>query len=250
MPWTQYRQNLEDEVQPPEWDVRQIRDLGDIFLVESLPRDDAFYAYAAETLEVGRLDLTLGDLTDDQIVAICDHRAVLRRARRRVEQTLTQLPRSAGPPPRECPRQPDTRGGAYSEFFRSRDLAFADYLHATRERLERLDGDARPFAVFVYSHTHLPDRGFSPTQEGWQPEIVNTGAWQRVIYPLRLERTREAQGVPEQDMLRALQPEDLPPCYAFVRLAPYADVPDPSLRYWRRGDGGEWEIAAACREGY
>ena len=251
MPWAQYRSNLEEEVQPPEWDLDQIRRTqGDAFLVESLPADDPFHDHAAAVLEEGRLDLSLGDLSDAELVAICDHRAVLRRARRRLEQTVTQLAKTPGPAPRECPRQEHTLGGVYSEFFRARDLAFGRYLDGVRQRLAATRDTGEPFQTFVYSHTHLPARGFSPTRGAWTPRVVNTGAWQRVIYPRDLEQRRAEREIAEADVLQMIRPEDLPPCYAFVQVEPYTTAPEPSLRFWRRSEEGTWGIAGACHVGY
>ena len=45
-------------------------------------------------------------------MAVCDYRAAIRRARRRMERVLTQLA-GVGPPIAECPRLPDTVGPAF-----------------------------------------------------------------------------------------------------------------------------------------
>ena len=248
MPWSQYRSNLEGEVQPPEWDIEKIRlTETSSFLVESLPADDPFRNYATTALEKNRLALSLSDLSDEELVAICDHRAILRRARRRLEQTITQLAKTPGPAPRECPRQENSFGGVYSDFFRSRNHIFSRYLEEAQQHGEP-DGIST-FKAFIYSHTHLPDRGFYPTQN-IDLRAVNTGAWQRTIYPRKLEQLRNEQKISETSVLSEIQPDDLPACYAFVQVAPYTTTPKPTVQYWRLSETNEWGIASACQVGY
>jgi len=250
MPWTQYRSNLEEEVQPPQWDIEKIRlTENSSFLVESLPADDPFRNYAATALEKNHLAFSLSDLSDEELVAICDHRAILRRARRRLEQTITQLVKTPGPAPRECPRQENSFGGVYSEFFRSRNNIFSRYLGEVQQRGDLNDTNFSTFKAFIYSHTHLPDRGFYPTQNT-DLRVINTGAWQRTIYPRKLEQLRNSRKIPTNSVLSEIRPKDLPSCYAFVQIAPYTTTPKPVVQYWRLGGTNEWGIAGSCQVGY
>ena len=122
----------------------------------------------------------------------------------------------------------------------------------------------QPPAVLVHGHTHVADRGqegaislaaghltiprqgFSPVRGAVAPVVINGGAWQRTITPVQFEQIEMARGLPRADLLRALQPEDLPACYSFVHIAPYTDAPAPNVRYWRQSAAGEWGIAAGC----
>ena len=118
--WQQFRLDLDGgDVQPPEWDLAATRRRGAAFLVESLVPDDRFRGLAEGALKEGSLPIDLGELTDQEIVAICDYRAALRRARRRLERSLTQVPH-VGPAVTECARVPATRGSAFEYFWRSR----------------------------------------------------------------------------------------------------------------------------------
>ena len=56
--------------------------------------------------------MSVGELIDPEIVAICDDRAALRRARRRLERTLTQVAHM-DPAITECAGVPATRGSAF-----------------------------------------------------------------------------------------------------------------------------------------
>jgi hypothetical protein len=261
MSWQQFRMELSDgEVQPPRWEIAQVRAQGSAFLVSALPDDDPFKPLAGTALADGRLAKSMDELTDDEVAAVCDYRAALRRARRRFETAVTQFaPR--GPVVAECPRTPETRGGTFSYFWQSRDLEFARHLEMVARRLP---GPPRPIKVFVHGHTHLPDRGqtganlvsggllkipmegFSPVRGALSPIAINGGAWQRTITPAQLDRIKTERNLSDRDMMRSLQPEELAPCYSFVHIPPYTDTPTPSVRYWRQSARGDWALATGC----
>ena len=127
MSWQQFRMELDDgDVEPPVWDIAQARSQGGALLGSSLPDDDPLRPVAVRALKNGTLDAAAAALTDDEIVTLCDYRAAVRRARRRFEPVVSQFaPR--GPVVAECPRTPETRGGAFDYFWRSRDFASAPH---------------------------------------------------------------------------------------------------------------------------
>jgi UDP-2,3-diacylglucosamine pyrophosphatase LpxH len=260
MSWQQFRMEIDDgEVQPPVWDLFQVRAQGAAFLVSTLPDDDRFKPLAAKALADGRLAKSVEALSDDEIVAICDYRAAMRRSRRRFEAPVSQFsPR--GPVVTECPRSPETRGAIFDYFWQSRDLMFGRHLEAVTRRLP---GGVRP-DVFVHGHTHLPDRaqtganmisggllkipmeGFSPVRFALTPVIINGGAWQRTITPAQLERIKVDRKLSDADLLRALQLDELAPCYSFVHIPAYSDHPPAAVKYWRRTAAGNWAIETGC----
>jgi UDP-2,3-diacylglucosamine pyrophosphatase LpxH len=260
MSWQQFRMELDGgETEAPTWDLAQARAQGGALLVSSLPDDDRFKPLAAKALADGRLTQSAGELTDEELVALCDYRAASRRARRRGEPFLVQFtPR--GPIVTECPRTPDSRGSLFDYFWRSRDQLFLRHLEGVARRMP---GGEAP-TVLVHGHTHVADRGqegaitlaaghltiprqgFSPVRGAVAPVAINGGAWQRTITPVQFEQIEMARGLPRADLLRALQPEDLPACYSFVHIAPYTDAPAPNVRYWRQSAAGEWGLAAGC----
>ena len=104
-----------------------------------------------------------------------------------------------GPPVRECPRHPDSRGGLFDYFWRTRDRIYGDRLAAAQAGRPP---DAAPIAVFVHNHTLLVDwrqrvleltrlgrtvivDGFSPVRNALAPVVVNGGPWQRTITPVQ-----------------------------------------------------------------
>ncbi len=256
MSWQQFRMDLDrGDVEPPEWDLARVRESGPRFLVESLADDDRFKPVAAGALDAGRLTALMESLGDDELTALCDHRAALRRARRRFERILTQLD-PTGPPLAECPRTPETAAPRFEYFWRSRDRVFGRHLEQMT--------DPRPVAVMVHGHTHLADYrqgnftrveagrtyvvdGFSPVRGAATPVVINGGAWQRTATPRQLDEYRRRRGVSDAELLESLRPEQLPPCYGFVQIDPYAERPDPPvLRYWRQDRDGTWAMAPRC----
>ena len=70
--------------------------------------------------------------------------------------------------------------------------------------------------------------------------MINGGAWQRTITPVQLASRQAGKD------LRAIQPEDLAPCYSFVQIAAYDSAPAPGVRYWRPDGSGAWTIGSSC----
>ena len=256
MSWQQFRMDLDrGDVEPPAWDLGEVRAAGPRFLVDSLADDDRFKPVAARALDAGRLTALMEALGDDELTALCDHRAALRRARRRFERILTQFD-PTGPPVAECPRTPETAAPRFEYFWGSRDRVFGRHLEQM--------ADPRPVAVMVHGHTHLADYrqgnftrveagrtyvvdGFSPVRGAATPVVVNGGAWQRTVTPRQLDEHRRRRGVSEAGLLESMRPEQLPPCYSFVQIEPYTERPEPPmLRYWRQADDGTWTMAPRC----
>lgn len=252
--WQQFRMELDDgDVEPPGWVISDVRVQGGAFLLSTVPDDDPIRPFLVAALKVSDLDTAARSLRDDEIVMLCDYRAAVRRARRRFEPAVTQFaPR--GPAVTECPRTPETRGGLYDYFWRSRDNGYLDYVDQV---VKRLSPNASP-TVFVLGHTHLADRaqdranmisgglltipmqGFSPKRKALTPIVINGGAWQRTITPVQLDRRLADRP------FSSLVPEDLAPCYSFVAIRPYAEAPSPQVQYWRRDDAGAWSVAQDC----
>ena len=215
--WQQFRMDLDDgEVQPPEWDLKKIRADPGAFVSTSLPGDDPFAAHAkklpaAELADVGAA------LTDQQIVAVCDYRAAVRRARRRMERVLTQLA-GVGPPIAECPRMADTVGSAFEYYWRSRDRQVRDHV-----------GNPQGLDAIVFGHTHLLDRPYRPFGEDG-PVVVTSGAWQRTIHPNDLKQIDAPL-------------ESLPACYSFIHISAASGTRSPQPRSWRLRDQQQWGMA-------
>jgi len=215
--WQQFRMDLDDgEVQAPEWDISRVRADPGAFMAASLPSDDPF-AKVLKTIAPDILSPVGSQLSDQEIVAICDYRAAIRRARRRMERVLTQLP-GVGAPMAECPRVPHTVGSAFEYYWRSRDRQVVQHVPA-----------ATTLDVIVFGHTHLLDRPFRPLGDAGVV-VVTSGAWQRTIHPNNLE----AIDAPL---------ESLPACYPFVQIAASAGARTAQPRWWRLNERQQWTIS-------
>jgi UDP-2,3-diacylglucosamine pyrophosphatase LpxH len=216
--WQQFRMDLDDgEVRAPAWDLARIR--GDLaaFVSASLPSDDPFLA-GVKTIPPPIATAVGAELSEAQIVAVCDYRAAIRRARRRMERVLTQLA-GVGPPTIECPRLPATVGPAFEYYWRSRDQQVAQ--HVTRRA--GLD-------VIVFGHTHLLDRPFRPLG-GDGPMVVTSGAWQRTIHPLAITQLDAPL-------------ESLPACYSFVRIPVGRGTRTTESSSWRLNAQQQWTMTS------
>jgi len=235
----QFSKALGDKGAPPEWDVKQIFEQGEEFLVESLPTDHPFFNEAKDALAKGQLAKSFKQLSEKDIVAICDERATLVKLQSRTSTKLTIA---------ECPRKKATLGAAVEYLLRSRDAILTEHLEKT---CLLLSGCREPrFKVFVYSHTHLAVSGFSPRKGDWQPIVLNTGAWQRVITPEQLTAKIKKLDLNEKEVLLTLMPEDLPPCYSVILVKAYTrdEGPAPLLQYWTKINGAGWSLADQCSQ--
>ena len=254
MSYQQFRLTDYSQGQPPVWDLTKVRAEGAAFLVGSLAEDDPFMPIAASALAEGRLSGSMDELTDAELVAICDYqRGAVRRARRRME-SLNQFP-ARGPAVPECPRTQETEGSEFGYFWRTRDLTVLRRLETVTAEMER---DGRRILVFVRNHTHLADRsqqlynqlvpqGFSPIRDAATPIVINGGAWQRTITPLQLDRLKTNRDTTLRDLLGSLGLDELPPCYGFVHIEPYSDTPAPAVQFWRQNGDAPWGLSASCR---
>ena len=216
--WQQFRMDLDDgDVQAPVWDLSRIRAELSAFMAASLPIDDPF-APVAKTIAPANLAAAGAQLSDQQIVAICDYRAAIRRARRRMERVLTQLSGVGAPIP-ECPRKSDTVGSAFEYYWRSRDQQIVQHIP-----------HAKDLDVIVLGHTHLLDRSFRPLGDQGVA-VVTSGAWQRTIHP---------------NDLKAIDAplESLPACYSFVQIPAAAGPRTAQGRTWRLNEQQQWTIGS------
>jgi hypothetical protein len=232
--WTQIGQSLggRDGVR---WDTATIRKRGNHFFAESIPNDDPLRPLVVKSIATRTFGIKLSDLKEEELQGICDVRAAIV-----AEDTRNHKPLRVT----LCPKA--NLGAAVGNLITSRDSIFQQYLSDTLTRL-RTRGNARPFSLFVFAHTHLPEASYSPferSSSNWRPIVINSGAWQRTLSEQQLESYRSSRRLRARDVLR-LQPEDLPPCYAVVTIPPYGTSPRSLLRYWKKV-GNDWLFANTC----
>ena len=232
--WEQMYQSLKEKKgEPAQWDVTKIREKeGNRFFIESFSQDDPFRAATEEALNKGNLKLSLDDLKEDEIIALCDKRAALKE----MKKSIT-----------ECPLKDGKLGAAAQNVFRSRNAVYGEHLKNTYKLLKQTGKTQRHFNYFIYGHTHRRDPGFHPLENGnWDPVVMNSGAWQRVVESEQLEQIIKAEGLSSDEVLTKLELEKLPPCYTVIKIEPYKEKPDPLLLYWREDKQGEWGFSERC----
>jgi UDP-2,3-diacylglucosamine pyrophosphatase LpxH len=232
--WSQLSSSLGGPEDHPDWDVPAIRAKGNEFLAESVPQGDAVRDAAKSQAAQGTLGLSIGDLSEDDIIEICNLRKALSDADYSQHRTPTVT---------VCPLA--KLGAITQPLLSSRRKVFQKHFDDTYERLAQANRIERPFQLFVYSHTHKSDRGFRPLAgSSWDPYVVNTGAWQRTVTPDQLAVIQKRHHLDDKNVL-TLQPEDLPPCYPVILVPPYPDMPKSKLQFWEK-KGASWSLGASC----
>ena len=91
----------------------------------------------------------------------------------------------------------------------------------------------------------LPCAPAPETKSLWDPIVVNSGAWQRVVYPDQVAALRQKAAERQKDVLE-LRPEDLPACYSAVLIDMTQRPLGPELLWWHHSmDRARWELVPA-----
>jgi hypothetical protein len=173
--------------------------------------------------------------TDQEISAICDYRFNLYAK----DPGRSQV--------RPCPRS--SLGGTLQAAVRRRDAILRQHLDLVQKTLRgsRSKANENQFALFVSSHTHSANSGFSPFTDPnapWKPWVVNTGAWQRTVTPSQIDALKNSRRMTDAAVL-TLTPEDLAACYPVVIIRPYAGNPESQLLWWRTR-ASKWSFESTC----
>ena len=178
-------------------------------------------------------------LSDEELIAICDRRALLR---------------NTGLDIQECPQEAPALGAIRESivefiFKRAVENKFRDHLRNALADLRATKRTNRVFDAFVFSHTHRADPGFSvPLSNDFTVRVVNTGAWQRVISPTALRTMLKRNGISDAQALAYLTFERMPECYTFVLVTTNVGKTVAALKFWQRGQDGKWIIADRCEK--
>jgi len=232
--WDQLGASLGGNDDHPDWDLPKIKKKGDTFFSESVPKGDTVRDAAVDQTSRGTFGLTVSDLSDDDIIEICNLRQAVFDEDTKQHRAPTVEP---------CPLA--TLGAITQPLLSSRRKIFQSHFDETLKRLSKANRSERPFQLFVYSHTHKSDRGFRPLDgSAWDPFVVNTGAWQRTATPEQLSVIQQSHHLNDKNVL-TLQPEDLPPCYPVILVSPYQDAPKSRLQFWVKKNGS-WSLGETC----
>ena len=80
----------------------------------------------------------------------------------------------------------------------------------------------------------------------WKPVVFNDGAFQRTVKPEDFEEIRACKGLDENRALEQIQPEDLAPCYPYVRAVEQGNRVQAALVWWVQEPGRPGSAKAEC----
>lgn len=251
---SQALQGLGPEGPIPQYDFKAIRETGDAFLVDSVPPTEeraALRAEAARALAQGSLKVSVKALSDEEIQTLCDVRESARAAQLKAGAvpTIAQCPQVG--PPKLGADVPGSLGGVAVDLFTTERKRFQRRFRDLRDALQQSGRPTADFQVYIYGHTHQAHTARQPfgNSPGWSPLMLNSGAWQRLATRDQLAEIRNKRGIETWQTLLALGPEDLPACYSFIFVQPYAEGQrgdiKPELLWWVRTGGG-WRVLEGC----
>jgi hypothetical protein len=229
------------------WDIKTIREkTGDRFLVESLDSDDPLHAAAEQALAQNELNFSVKDLSDEEIITVCNMRAARREAAR-----LAGKPA----PVDDCPGR-ERLGAIKTAILNTSAQRLSHRLDQVRKTLPDADRPTKDFSLYVYAHTHSEHGECRPKevvtkgligQDTWNPGVVNTGAWQRLITPQTFNQMKKSS----KKTLAQFRPEDLPACFSVIVVPAYQAnsnaKPRPKLLFWSQEDESQnWDLHEYC----
>jgi UDP-2,3-diacylglucosamine pyrophosphatase LpxH len=228
-----------------EWDLAAIRLEGDVFYEKSLAPSNPLRDEVQRLRTADQLPLRLSDLSEPEILQICDMRAAQHEAATAAEAS-----------PELCPGNKKL-GALATKLLTSYPQRLANRMEAVRRALPA-DRSTRDFGVYVYAHTHAVHGACaahdaagssSITADGkpWTPRAINTGAWQRVVSPQRFQAMKKEK--PMKPLQDYRPDDDLPACFSMVVVTPAKEGPSAEAWFWARsGPRGNWNFHMTCPE--
>jgi hypothetical protein len=232
----------------PDWNVERISKEFDVdFLISSLSSDDKIRKIAEDNKK--EIKVMPKDLSPEAIRELCDYREMLRSA------DNTNKPDS-------CPIKSGELGYVATKALNREEINMKKHLDSTYGAIRALNKKAPAFRIYIFGHTHAREHKSVDVDEGggWPIEVYNTGAFQRVVTRDQMDKIKDLkkplQGtkLTDAEVLTSIRPEDLPPCYTFVRIDPYKKEADPikakpeaKLMYWTVSSDGKWIQDTECR---
>ena len=191
----------------PKWDIPKARGKGHQLFVAALPQDDPFRAGLLGDSEQAKkaqseLDVLANDITrlpDENVKMLCEQAEIRGKS--------------------IC-KKPEL-GASIQKLLVPREWVLASHLRQRK-------ADFPDMRYFIYGHTHL-------LEEAWRPgssslgKVLNSGAFHRVIDEESFLLLVKAKGLTPEEGLKKITPEELPPCYTFVEIAPGKE---PIVRNW------------------
>lgn len=228
----------------PDWDVKSEKEKGGAFLIASFPKGDPLGSLVTANKHQLDLDGIVAMLSLDEIRQICDMRSdIVEAAKSKGE--LTKISK--------CVDKKATAGAAITRALNSEADLISKRIKEVSRGVAKDSAKSGLFSSYIFGHTHAAKgkiRAFA-AEKGWNPYVLNTGAWQRVVSPAVFERILLEKKIDKTAALRIVRLEDLPACYSFVRVSSYVKgtsaPPAPELLYWAKpSDTNSWRTFTGC----
>jgi len=231
-----------------KWNIKEIRRINDQQFVSDLSAMMEKLALRSNINKIalkkltgeGKPDVKPSDLSDDEIIGLCNLRAALLDGMSKNNLAVSV---------QNCPTtEPGTLG--IQKLLFGEDVVFRkhlqEYLKKTREALPSIGGDKPMFNIYIYGHTHGAHDGTKYKVEipgYWPPQVFNSGTWLRVIDEEGLNRLAKDLNLSESEILPKIPVEKLPARYSFVMIKPYEETPIAELKYWLLDSTNAWRIS-------
>jgi hypothetical protein len=211
------------------------------FVFDFIAPDDPLRALLEDARKAGEPTPKIGDLTQEEIRAVCAQRLVENESRP-ADALLPVCPTTAGLSAAAQALNEALLPGAKNQ-------RFQDYLVQLRGSLPAGSRPTRQIEHYVFAHTHKEEQ-FLPfsLSDTFKPAVWNDGAWQRRATPEQLCTVIKRKKYSESEALLKLQPEDLPACYPFIRAqwTQAGESPKLKLLYWVQEQGKPGSLRSGC----
>jgi UDP-2,3-diacylglucosamine pyrophosphatase LpxH len=215
-----------------DWNVHDARELGHKLFAGALDKDDPLRVklLSADSTDEwsnlrNALDATVRDdqqITDDQVRMLCNYLA---------------LRGKAGADGLQCS---PTLGAGIQSVAIPKDLVLKKHLNS------RLD-DYPNMQTYIYAHTH--ELWFDwrlPVGAGRSVDILNTGAFQRLIDDSRFRELARNENLTPSEAMQKLGFEHLPACYSAVFLDDTGDDVKAQVKNWFYDEENPAALVSAC----
>lgn len=195
------------------WDIERGRKLGYKLFSNSLPLNDPFRKVMLDDSEdseklrgeLNKLALDKENLSDTDIILFCNLIALRESNAKCQESTLS---------------------ATVEKMIVPRKSVIESHLKERRKTYPRMN-------IFIYGHTHLyEDKWSINVTDIKNIEILNTGAFQRVINEEQFNKLIKERNLSPQSGLKTLTVDDLPPCYTAVIVEYKNNFPEAETLRW------------------
>ncbi|MCW5201587.1 metallophosphoesterase [Desulfobulbus sp. US4] len=208
-----------DENNQPKWNLKIARDHGHKLIVSGLAPDDAFRKTLVDDNDQSEalrkeLDILVRSTPDTELQLLCDLAAI------NSEEFGADSGVTCDDP---------TLGGSLSSMLIPRKWILRSHI----KDIIKKNNKYKKMNIYIYGHTHkYEDKWNLKVNSMKSVSVLNTGAFQRLVSEDKLKDIAKQRGISVERALRALDVNDLPPCYTSVVVNYKNGYPKPELKMW------------------